>query len=122
MHSPTSRALLLCLCLAPICPTPRLFAEQVIFSEIMFHPAGSPGVHRDREPHRHPVRHRELEIFHGIDYEFPSFNPGDPQAAFLKPFERILVSPVDEATLRAAYTIPTTPASSALHRQPQQRR
>jgi hypothetical protein len=44
----------------------------------------------------------------GVDYDFPAFAAGDPSASFLKPFERILLAPVDEATLRAAYNIAPT--------------
>ena len=107
MHSLTGRALLLCLCLAPFGSTQRLLAEQVIFSELMFHPAGAaPEFIEIENLTATPFDIANWKFSDGINYEFPPFDPGDPQAAFLKPFERILVSPVDEASLRAAYSIP----------------
>jgi hypothetical protein len=98
------RLVLCCLLLAPILP---LRAEQVVLSEIMYHPAGA-------SPEYLEIQNLTATVFDiaewtftdGIDYTFPAFSAGDSQATFLKAFERILVSPVDEATLRAAYTIP----------------
>ena len=39
---------------------------------------------------------------------FRRFPPSEPDRTFLKPFERILLSAVDEATLRAAYNVAPT--------------
>ena len=36
------------------------------------------------------------------------FDPANPQASFLKPFERIVLSGSDESTTRAAYGIPAS--------------
>ena len=94
--------------LAPIFPI-SLHAEQIIFSEIMYHPSGTlPEYIEIENLTTTPFDIANWKFSDGIDYEFPPFNAGDAQAAFLKPFERILVSPVDEATLRAAYAIPVT--------------
>ena len=98
----------LCTLLAPFLPI-SLHAEQVIFSEIMYHPAGLlPEFIEIENLTTTPFDIANWKFSDGIDYEFPAFNAGDSQAAFLKPFERILVSPVAEATLRAAYSIPVT--------------
>ncbi|MFT4547763.1 MAG: hypothetical protein ACI9MB_001710, partial [Verrucomicrobiales bacterium] len=105
---PPLRSLFLCALLAPFLPS-SLQAEQIIFSEIMYHPAGAlPEFIEIENLTTTPFDIANWKFSDGIDYEFPAFNSGDSQAAFLKPFERILVSPVNEATLRAAYSIPVT--------------
>ena len=42
----------------------------------------------------------------GVDFRFPDFDPADPQASFLNPFERIVLSGADVASTRSAYAIP----------------
>ena len=83
-------------------------AEQVVISEIMYHPAGSKPefveIWNISVTPRDMARWRFTD---GLTYEFPDFVTSSPQASFLKPFERIVVSAVDEATTRAAY--PTIP-------------
>ena len=102
------KSFVLCTLLAPFFQA-SLQAEQVIFSEIMYHPAGLlPEFIEIENLTATPFDIANWKFSDGIDYEFPAFNAGDSQAAFLKPFERILVSPVAEATLRAAYSIPVT--------------
>ena len=44
----------------------------------------------------------------GVEYEFPDFNEADASRTFLKKWERILLSSVDEKTLREAYEIPAS--------------
>lgn len=46
--------------------------------------------------------------FVGVSYDFPEFDPANPQASFLKPFERVVLSGADAATTRAAYGIPAS--------------
>ncbi|MGC6467229.1 MAG: lamin tail domain-containing protein [Akkermansiaceae bacterium] len=85
-------------------------AEQVIFTEIQYNAKAG-------QPDFLEITNNTATIFDigkwyfsdGISYEFPDFNSGDTDAHLLKQFETILVSPVDEATLRAAYpNIPET--------------
>ena len=92
---------------APFLTVSASHAEQIIFSEIMYNPAGTlPEFIEIENLTTTPFDIANWKFSDGIDYEFPDFNPGDSQAAFLRPFEKILVSPVDEATLRSAYAIP----------------
>ena len=101
------RAIILLL-LAMLAP-PALRAEQVVFSEIMYHPPGT-------EPEYIEVYNNTATPFDiagwklrgGVDYDFPPFSAGNPTRTFLKPFERILLSPVDEGMLRAAYGVPAS--------------
>lgn len=82
-------------------------AEQVIFSEIMYHPSGTlPEFLEIENLTSTPFDIANWRFSDGIIYEFPNFNPADGQATILQPFERILISPVPEADLRAAYPIP----------------
>ena len=50
----------------------------------------------------------EWRLCDGVDYVFPAFSLAAMDRTFLKPFERIVLSGVDEATLRAAYNLPPT--------------
>ncbi|MGC6464678.1 MAG: lamin tail domain-containing protein [Akkermansiaceae bacterium] len=102
------RSLVFCTLLAPLFPT-SLNAEQIIFSEIMYHPSGAlPEFLEIENLTTTPFDIANWRFTDGIDYQFPDFNAGDGQATILQPFERILVSPVPEADLRAAYSIPVT--------------
>ncbi len=86
------------------------FAEQVVFTELMYNP-------RDGKPEFLEIRNQtsnrydiaKWNLIGGVDYTFPDFNPGNPQAHFLKEFETILLSSADPATTRTAYpNIPPT--------------
>ena len=46
------------------------------------------------------------ELCDGVDFTFPDFNAGNSSDAFLKAFERIVICETDEATFRAAYSVP----------------
>jgi hypothetical protein len=82
-------------------------AEQVVFSEIMYHPPGTlPEYIEVYNNSATPLDMAEWRLRDGVDYDFPKFSAATPARTFLKPFERILLSPVDEATLRAAYAVP----------------
>ncbi len=86
--------------------TAAVRAEQVVFTEIMYHPPGTlPEYIEVYNNTATPFDMAEWRLRDGVDYDFPAFAPGDSNRTFLKPFERILLSPVDEATLRAAYGI-----------------
>jgi hypothetical protein len=84
-------------------------SEQVVFSEIMYHPP-------DGLPEYIELYNNTATVFDmadwrlcdGVEYAFPSFDVAASSRTFLKPFERILLSPVDEATLRAAYGVSPT--------------
>jgi hypothetical protein len=84
-------------------------AEQVVFSEIMYHPSGTlPEYIELSNNTATPLDIAEWQLSDGVDYTFPAFSPTDPDRTFLKPFERIVLCGVEEATLRAAYTIAPT--------------
>ena len=82
-------------------------AEQVIFSEVHYNPpTGQPEFIEIYNNTGTPFDIGTWYFSDGVEFTFPDFNPGDTGAHILKPFERLLVSDVDEATLRAAYSIP----------------
>ena len=74
-------------------------AEQVIFTEINYNPAGD-------DPEFIEITNNTATPFDigtwyfsdGVDYTFPDFSAGDTGAHILKHWERILVTNVDEAT------------------------
>lgn len=79
-------------------------AEQVIFSEIHYNAkAGMPDFIELTNNTSAPFDMAGWFFSDGIIYTFPDFDAGNPSAHILKHFETILISPVDEATLRAAY-------------------
>ena len=86
----------------------RAAADQVVISEIMYHPpSGFPEYLEMVNITENPIDLSSWQV-RGIDYTFPAYTDAAPTNAFLLPGERILLSPVDEATLRTAY--PTIPA------------
>ena len=81
-----------------------LKAKQVIFSEIMYNPTGSlPEYIEVQNLTATPLDFAKWKFTNGVDYEFPGFSAAASQHMFLHAFQRILVTSVDEATLRAAY-------------------
>jgi hypothetical protein len=87
----------------------ELRADQVVFSELMYHPPGAlPEFIEVYNSTATPLDMAEWKLRGGVDYDFPKFNATDTRRTFLKPFERILLSPVAEALLRASYNIPAT--------------
>ena len=90
--------------------TRAAFAEQVVFSEIMYQPpAGKPEFVEVWNITNTPLDMAQWRFSDGVDFTFPDFNAGSSQAHFLKPMERILVSAADDAATRAAYpSIPGT--------------
>ena len=83
-------------------------AEQVIFTEINYNPAGdNPEFIEITNNTATPFDIGTWYFSDGVDYTFPDFSAGDTGAHILKHWERILVTNVDEATFRTAY--PSTP-------------
>ncbi|MCF7731813.1 MAG: lamin tail domain-containing protein [Akkermansiaceae bacterium] len=95
--------------LALLASVSALSAEQIVFSEIHYHPKdGKPEYVEINNLTATPFDIAKWKISDGIDYEFPEFDAAKPAATYLQPFEYIVVSAVDEATLRAAYSIPSS--------------
>jgi regulation of enolase protein 1 (concanavalin A-like superfamily) len=108
-YFPFSRAVLISGLAAILGGSPAV-SEQVIFTEIQYNAkAGQPDFLEVTNNTGTPFDMGKWYFSNGIDYTFPDFNAGDTDAHIFKQFETILVSPVDEATLRAAYpSIPGT--------------
>lgn len=88
---------------------PSVQADQVIFSEIMYHPAGDlPEYLEVGNVTATPLDLAEWRLRGGVDYDFPPFSAATPAASFLKPYERILLCGVDPAVFRAAYAVPAS--------------
>ena len=82
-------------------------AQLVIVSEIMYNPSGDAPEYIEIQNTTSTAYDMALwEVTGGINFTFPDFKSGDPQAHFLKNKERILVSSVAPDVLRAAYDIP----------------
>jgi hypothetical protein len=84
-------------------------AEQVVFSEIMYHPPDPlPEYIEVYNNTATPLDIAEWRLCDGADYTFPAFSVEAADRTFLKPFERIVLSGVDEVTLRDAYNLAPT--------------
>lgn len=84
-------------------------AEQAVISEVMYHPADTrPEYVEIWNISNTPLDFAKWRLTDGITYEFPDFTSGSPQAIFLKPNERIVVSSADAATTRTDYGIPAS--------------
>ena len=82
---------------ALILATSALRAEQVVFSEIMYHPPGTlPEFIEVYNNTATPFDMAEWKLRGGVDYDFPAFSAADPNRTFLKPFERIVLSSADD--------------------------
>ncbi len=89
-------------------------AEQVVISEIHYHPKGG-------KPEYLELQNLTSTVFDiagwrfsdGVEYTFPAFNAANTGRTFLGRLERVLVAGVDEATLRAAY--PSIPATVKIY-------
>lgn len=106
----TGTKVLLASCFGVLLGIQPMLAEQVIFTEIQYNAkAGQPDFLEVTNNTATPFDMGKWYFSDGIEYVFPDFNAGDTDAHILKQFETILLSPVDEATLRAAYPgIPET--------------
>ena len=79
-------------------------AGQVVFSEVMYHPAGTqPEFLEVWNLTSTPLDIAKWRFASGISFEFPDFVAAAPQAHLLKAGERIVISPLGEAGTRAAY-------------------
>ncbi|MEO8350396.1 MAG: lamin tail domain-containing protein [Chthoniobacteraceae bacterium] len=84
-------------------------AEQVVFSEIMYHPAGTkPEYIEVWNITNTPIDFARWKFSEGVSFTFPDFNPGAALSTYFRPLERIVVSAADPAATRAAYGIPAT--------------
>lgn len=83
------------------------FAGQVVISEIMYNPPSRmPEYIEIHNITATPLDLADWQLTDAVQYTFPTFSQADPSSAFLRPFETILVTGVDEQALRAAYNIP----------------
>ena len=86
---------------------PFICAEQVVISEIQYHPrADLPEFIEVANITATPLDLTDWKLRGGVDYNFPSFSASSPKAAFLHPFERIVLAPVAPETFRAVYGLP----------------
>jgi len=84
-----------------------LQAEQVVISELMYHPPSGLLKYVEVQNLTATVFDiAEWKLRGGVDYDFPVYSDGDPNDSFLKAFERIVICGVDPATFRAAYGLP----------------
>ena len=84
-------------------------AEQVVFSEIHYNPKGDKPEFIEIYNLTASIKDiSKWKMTDGVEYEFPDFNEADASRTFLKKWERILLSSVDEKTLREAYEIPAS--------------
>ncbi|MDE0860572.1 MAG: lamin tail domain-containing protein [Akkermansiaceae bacterium] len=82
-------------------------AEQIVFSEIMYHPPlGGYEFVEVQNLTATPFDIADWRLSGGADYDFPTFNAGIATESFLKAFERIIICETDPATFRAAYGLP----------------
>jgi hypothetical protein len=87
---------------------PGAYAEQIVFSEIMYHPRGNaPEYIEIYNNTATPFDIAQWRMTDGISFEFP-IDSANPQASFLKPFERIVLSSANPATARNVYSIPAS--------------
>jgi hypothetical protein len=108
LSSPPS--LLLAPVLALLAGLTPVRAEQVVFSEVMYNPAGPKPEFIELWNISHtPLDMAQWRFSQGVDFTFPDFAAGSPQAHILQAQERIVVSALGEAATRAAY--PSLPAT-----------
>lgn len=83
------------------------WGEQIVFSEIMYHPRGEEPEYLELYNNTAtPFDIARWRLTSGVSYEFPGFDPAAPQASFLKPFERLVLTGGEPAAARQAYDIP----------------
>ena len=84
-------------------------SEQVVFGEINYHPSGTkPEFIEVWNITMTPLDMARWSFSEGISFTMPDYVSGSPQAHFLKPMERIVLSASTEAATRAVY--PAIPA------------
>ena len=78
-------------------------AEQVVFSEIHYNPKGDKPEFIEIYNLTATIKDiSKWKMTDGVEYEFTDFNEAEASRTFLKKWERILLSSVDEKTLREA--------------------
>ena len=96
----------LCLLIAILMP-PSVRAEQVVFSEIMYHPSGElPEFIEAQNLTATPFDIALWELDGGVDYRFPYFGEAQATDSCLKAFERIVLTGVEPSVFREAYGLP----------------
>ncbi|MDB4491606.1 lamin tail domain-containing protein [bacterium] len=96
----------LCLLIAILMP-PSVRAEQVVFSEIMYHPSGElPEFIEVQNLTATPFDIALWELAGGVGYRFPDFSEAQATDSFLKAFERIVLTGVEPSVFREAYGLP----------------
>ncbi len=91
----------------PLLAPPPAPAEQVVFSEVMYHPpAGRYEFVEVQNLTATPFDIARWELADGVSFTFPEFSAAAAADSFLKAFERIVICETDPATFRAAYGLP----------------
>ncbi|MBT6399417.1 MAG: lamin tail domain-containing protein, partial [Verrucomicrobia bacterium] len=89
--------------------TPMAHAEQIVFSEVMYHPpAGGHEFIEVQNLTATPFDIAQWELSEGASFTFPDFASGPALDSFLKAFERIILCDTDPATFRAVYNVPNS--------------
>ena len=89
--------------------TPMAHAEQIVFSEVMYHPpAGGHEFIEVQNLTATPFDIAQWELTDGASFTFPDFASGAALDSFLKAFERIILCDTDPATFRATYSVPNS--------------
>ena len=95
-------------CLLFINLSQNLKAEQVVISEIMYHP--KTGGHEFVEIENLTSTPFDIALWRlsgGVDFEFPDFSSASARNTFLKAFEKIIICDTDPGTFRAFYGLPS---------------
>ena len=86
---------------------PLVHAEQIVFSEVMYHPpAGGHEFIEVQNLTTTPFDIAQWQLTEGASFTFPDFDSGPALDSFLKAFERIILCDTDPATFRATYNVP----------------
>lgn len=84
-------------------------ADQVVISEIMYHPRGEqPEFVELTNITATPLDIIRWRFTNGVNFDFPDFDAADPQASFLQAYQRLVIASVDPETFREAYQLPAS--------------
>ncbi len=90
-------------------PIPQLLADQIIFSEIMYHPKlekDSAWIELENLTST-PLDCADWTLQgKSLKYSFPTFDRSDPSSSFIQPFERLLITKAKPNEFRIQYKIP----------------
>src|SRR5687768_3396907 len=88
--------------MALLCLATPVFAGQVVFTEVMYHPTGTkPEFVEILNLSSNRYDMARWKLTGGVDFTFPDFNPSATSAHILNDYERIVVSSASEAATRA---------------------